>query len=341
MKDYLKKIADGGHLTAGESEQALLTIMRGEAGAEEIAGFLLGLRARGETIDELEGCVRAMRACCLSIELDDPNAIDLCGTGGDQLGTFNISTTASFVVAGAGVTVAKHGNRSVSSKSGSADVLEALGVHTVLSPEGAAECIRRTGIGFLFAPAFHPAMRHVMPVRRALGVRTMFNIMGPMCNPAGVRRQLIGAFDPDVARLVATILLRLGAEHVITVHASDGLDEITATGPTVLHVARAGMSEPETVHFDPRSLGFDHAGRADLKGGTAEDNAKIVYSILRGDDGPRRDVVLINAAYALLVAGHSDDLEECLESARISIDSGAALDKLEALRQATNLLKAA
>jgi len=341
MRSYLKRIADGEYLSAEESEQALLAIMRGEAGSEEIAGFLLGLRARGETIDELEGCVRAMRSCCLSIELDDPNAIDLCGTGGDQLGTFNISTTASFVAAGAGVTVAKHGNRSVSSKSGSADVLEALGVHTVLSPEGAAECIRRTGIGFLFAPAFHPAMRHVMPVRRALGVRTMFNIMGPMCNPAGVRRQLIGAFDADVARLVATILLRLGAEHVITVHASDGLDEITSTGPTTLHVARAGMSEPETVQFHPESLGFRRSEQADLQGGSAEDNAEIVLAILRGEDGPRRDVVLINAAYALLVAGHSDDPETCLEAARISIDSGSALAKLEALREATNLLKAA
>lgn len=341
MRSYLKKIADGEHLTALESEQALLTMMRGEAGVEEIAGFLLGLRARGETIDELEGCVRAMRACCTPIEVDDPNAIDLCGTGGDQLGSFNISTTASFVVAGAGVTVAKHGNRSVSSKSGSADVLEALDVHTVLTPEGVSECIRRTGIGFLFAPSFHPALRHVMPVRRALGVRTMFNIMGPMCNPAGVRRQLIGVFDPDVARLVATILLRLGAEHVITLHASDGLDEITLTGPTTLHIARAGMSEPETVQFSPESHGFSLSNLADLRGGSADDNAQILLSILQGETGARRDIVLINAAHALLVAGYSDDIAECLDAARISIDSGSAQAKLDELREATNLLKAA
>jgi len=341
MRAYLRKIADGERLTALESEQALLTMMRGEASVEEIAGFLLGLRARGETIDELEGCVRAMRSCCLSIALEDPNAIDLCGTGGDQLGTFNISTTASFVVAGAGVTVAKHGNRSVSSKSGSADVLEALGVHTVLSPEGVSECISRTGIGFLFAPAFHPALKHVMPVRRALGVRTMFNIMGPMCNPAMVRRQLVGVFDPDVARLVATILLRLGAEHVIAVHASDGLDEITLTGPTTLNVGRAGMSEPETVEFSPQSLGFKLSNHAALKGGSAEDNALIVRSILRGDEGPRRDIVLVNAAHALLVAGQATDIESALETAAASIDSGAAREKLDELREATILLKAA
>lgn len=341
MKAHLKKIADGERLTALESEQALLTMMRGEASAEEIAGFLLGLRARGETIDELEGCVRAMRACCLSIEVDDPNAIDLCGTGGDQLGTFNISTTASFVVAGAGVTVAKHGNRSVSSKSGSADVLEALGVHTVLSPEGVSECIRRAGIGFLFAPAFHPALKHVMPVRRALGVRTMFNIMGPMCNPAMVRRQLIGVFDPDVAKLVATILLRLGADHVMTAYASDGLDEITLTGPTTLHIARSGMSEPETVQFHPESLGFGLSDHAALKGGSADDNAEIVRSVLRGDGGPQRDVVLINSAHAILVAGRAADLESALEAAALSIDSGAAQSKLDELREATILLKAA
>lgn len=341
MRDYLKKIADGEKLTAAESEAALLTMMRGEAGPEEIAGFLLGLRARGETIDELEGCVRAMRACCVSIEVDDPNAIDLCGTGGDQLGTFNISTTASFVVAGAGVTVAKHGNRSVSSQSGSADVLEALGVHTVLTPEGVSECIRRTGIGFLFAPAFHPALRNVMPVRRALGVRTMFNIMGPMCNPAGVRRQLIGVFDPDVAKLVATILVRLGSEHVITVHASDGLDEITLTGPTTLHIGVAGSFEPTTVEFDPASLGFAAVEPSALRGGSAEHNAAIVRSVLDGQTGPQRDVVLINAAHALQVAGHSDDLEACLDSARRSIDSGAAGAKLDELREATIMLKAA
>lgn len=341
MKAYLKKIADGGQLTSDESEQALLTMMRGEASSEEIAGFLLGLRARGETIDEIEGCVRAMRACCLSIQVDDPNAVDLCGTGGDQTGTFNISTTASFVVAGAGATVAKHGNRSVSSKSGSADVLEALGVHTVLSPQGVSECISRTGIGFLFAPAFHPALKHVMPVRRALGVRTMFNIMGPMCNPAMVRRQLVGAFDAGVANLVATILLRLGAEHVITVHASDGLDEITLTGPTTLYVARPGMTEPETVEFHPGSLGFELSDHASLKGGSADDNAEIVRSVLRGDGGPRRDVVLVNAAHALLVAGRADDLESALEAAAVSIDSGAARAKLDELVEATILLKAA
>jgi len=341
VKEYLKKIAEGDRLTSEESEAALLTMMRGEASAEEIAGFLLGLRGRGESVEELEGCVKAMRACSIGIDVDDPNAVDLCGTGGDQTGTFNISTTASFVVAGAGATVAKHGNRSVSSRSGSADVLEALGIETVLSPDGVAECIRQTGIGFLFAPSFHPALRHVMPVRRALGVRTMFNIMGPMCNPAGVTRQLIGAFDPGVAHLVASILLRLGSEHVITVHADDGLDEITLTGATTLHIARSGMSEPETIEFHPSSLGFDLVGRDVLKGGTAEDNAQILQAVLAGDGGGKRDIVLINSAFALLAAGKVDTVETGVEAAARSIDSGAARRKLEELKEATILLKAA
>jgi len=341
VREYLKKIADGRRLTSEESEAALLTMMRGEASAEEIAGFLLGLRGRGETVEELEGCVKAMRACCIPIDVDDPNAVDLCGTGGDQTGTFNISTTASFVVAGAGATVAKHGNRSVSSKSGSADVLEALGIETVLSPDGVAECIRRTGIGFLFAPSFHPALRHVMPVRRALGVRTMFNIMGPLCNPAGVTRQLVGAFDADVAGLMASILLRLGSEHVVTVHASDGLDEITLTGPTTLHFARSGMSTPETVEFHPSSVGFQAASLEELRGGMAEDNAQIMHAVLGGEGGPKRDVVLINSAYALLAADKVDDVESGIEAAAHSIDSGAARQKLEQLREATILLKAA
>jgi len=282
-----------------------------------------------------------MRACLLPVKVDDANAIDLCGTGGDQLGTFNISTTAAFVAAGAGVTVAKHGNRSVSSNSGSADVLEALGVRTALEPSAVEACIRTTGIGFLFAPTFHPAMRHVMPVRKALGVRTMFNIMGPMCNPAGVTRQLVGAFDKDVARMMATILQRLGADHVITVHAEDGLDEITLTGATTLFEAKNGGREPVERRFEPESLGMSRVDLADLRGGSAEENAEILKDVLRGVKGPQRDVVLLNAAFALLVAGLDDDVEKCLAAAAESIDSGAAWKKMEALAETTTALSGA
>lgn len=341
MRRFLKPIAEGRTLSSGETEEAILTIMRGEATPAEIAGFLVGLRARGETVDELVGCVRAMRACMVPVTVDDPRAIDLCGTGGDQMGTFNISTTASFVVAGAGVTVAKHGNRSVSSNSGSADVLEALGVRTNLPREAVELCIDHTGIGFLFAPAFHPALRHVMPVRRTLGIRTMFNIMGPMCNPAGVTRQLIGVFDKDVARHMAAILSRLGAEHVITVHAEDGLDEISLVGPTSLFEFRAGMKEPAERTIEPESLGLERVTPEMLTGGTAEENARILKNVLQGETGPHRDVVVLNSAFALLVAGQSDDLESCLQAAQTSIDSGAAADKLQALIEETQILEAA
>ena len=341
MKQYLKLVADGQYLTASQAEAVILSIMRGEATPAEIAGLLMGLRSRGESIDELEGCVRAMRACALSIQVDDPNAIDLCGTGGDQLGTFNISTTACFVAAGAGATVAKHGNRSVSSNSGSADVLESLGVHTTLEAEGVEKCIRDTGVGFLFAPAFHPALRHVMPVRRALGVRTMFNIMGPMCNPANVSRQLIGVFDKNVARMMAEILLRLGSEHVITVHADDGLDEITLTGTTTLFEARRGTAGIKETVFDPADFGFDRVEPAALQGGSADENAEILLDVLSGSTGAQRDIVILNAAFALLIAGHATDIKPCLAAAAESIDSGAARQKLDALARATQLLQAA
>ncbi len=339
MKRFLKPIADGRTLSSDEAEAAIMSIMRGEASPAEIAGFLIGLRARGETLDELLGCVRAMRACLLPVKVDDPNAVDVCGTGGDQTGTFNISTTVSFVVAGAGVTVAKHGNRAVSSNSGSADVLEILGVRTSLAPAAVEECIREIGIGFLFAPTFHPAMRHVMPVRRTLGVRTMFNIMGPMCNPAGVTRQLIGVFDLDVARMMADVLLRLGCDHVITVHAEDGLDEITLSATTTLFEVKAGMHEPVERQIDPESLGFKRIEPSELRGGTAADNAVILKDVLNGKQGPQRDVVVLNSAFALLVAGHAENIDACLSAARDSIDSGAAWGSLRKLAETTKQLE--
>jgi anthranilate phosphoribosyltransferase len=334
MNEYLTILAGGGRLSREQAEQAMHLLLRGEATAEQTAGFLMGLRSRGETIDELAGFTRIMREYAVKVVSSDDDAIDLCGTGGDRSGTFNISTAAAFVCAGAGVTVAKHGNRSISSTCGSADVLAALGVSIDLGKEGVEFCLREAGIAFLFAPLFHPALKHVMPIRRALGVRTFFNILGPLCNPAGVRRQLVGAFSAEVAHTMAAILARLGAVHVAAVHADDGLDEVSISGPTTLHEVRDGiLSSPARV--TPEANGLPPAPRDALRGGTAEDNAGLLRRVLAGETGPRRDVVLLNAAYALRTSGRFGSVEEALEAALQSIDSGAARRKLDALAEAS------
>ncbi len=337
MQPYLTALAEGRTLTQEEAEAAMHQMMRGEASPEQIAGLLMGLRARGETLDELVGFTRVMRQYAVPVRVDDPHAIDLCGTGGDRSGTFNISTAAAFVCAGAGVTVVKHGNRSVSSQAGSADVLEALGVAIDLGPEGVERCLEEVGIAFAFAPRFHPAMRHVMPVRRALGVRTFFNILGPLCNPAGVRRQLVGAFRPDVAATMAAILARLGAEHVVAVHAEDGLDELSLSAPTATYEYRQGDEAPRAGRVAPEALGLPRVSLEHLRGGDAETNARLLRRVLDGEAGPHRDVVLLNATYALYVSGRfGDDLSACLEAARESIASGAALERLERLIAVSN-----
>lgn len=337
MQPYLTALAEGRTLTQEEAEAAMHQMMRGEASPEQIAGLLMGLRARGETLDELVGFTRVMRQYAVPIRVEDPHAIDLCGTGGDRSGTFNISTAAAFVCAGAGVTVVKHGNRSVSSQAGSADVLEALGVAIDLDAEGVERCLEEVGIAFTFAPRFHPAMRYVMPVRRALGVRTFFNILGPLCNPAGVRRQLVGAFRSDVAAAMATILARLGAEHVITVHAEDGLDELSLSAPTALYEYRKGDAAPRVSRVEPERLGLPRVPLEQLRGGPAEVNARLLRQVLEGEASPHRHVVLLNATYALYVSGRfGDDLQVCLEAARESIDSGAALVRLERLVKVSN-----
>ena len=331
LHDALLLLSEGRTLDEEQAASALRAIMQGDAPAEETAGFLMGLRARGETDDELVGFTRVMRAFAVSVDAGDPDAIDLCGTGGDHAGTFNISTTAAFVCAGAGVTVAKHGNRSVSSKSGSADVLEALGVHTTLGKEGVETCLRETGIAFLFAPYFHPAMKHVMPVRRALGVRTFFNILGPLCNPAGVRRQLVGAFSKPVARQMVEILRRLDARHVVTCHGADGLDEFSLTSETTFYRHHDGRDTLDVSTFSPESLGLERAESKALQGGTAEENAALLRDVLSGAPGPARDVSALNAAFALSTTERYDSLQACLDAAFESIDSGAALARLDAL----------
>ena len=330
MREYLRKLAAGEYLSEEEAEAAMHLLMRGEARPEEVAAFLMGLRTRGEHIDELTAFTRVMRAYAVPVTLPDPDAIDLCGTGGDSSGTFNISTAAAFVCAGAGVTVAKHGNRSISSRSGSADVLEALGIQVNLGREGVEYCLEHSGIAFLFAPHFHPAMRHVMPVRRLLGVRTFFNILGPLVNPAGVERQLVGAFSEEVAETMAQILARLGARRAVTVHGA-GLDEVSLSAPTTLYEVEEGAFRGRRM-WEPERLGMQRTAVASLQGGDAGENARILLDVLSGTPGPQRDVVLLNAAWALWTSGKFPRIEEAYKAAVESIDSGAALRKVEALR---------
>ncbi len=344
MTEYLRMIAAGETLSRKQAAEAMHLLMKGNAEPVEIAGFLMGLRARGETLDELIGFTRVMREYAVSVTVSDERAIDLCGTGGDQSGTFNISTTAALVCAGAGVTVAKHGNRSISSKSGSADVLKALGVDIELKKEGVEYCLKHAGIAFIFAPFFHPAMKHVMPVRRALRARSFFNILGPLCNPAGVRRQLVGAFSEEVARTMAHILAALDAHHVVAVHSEDGLDECSISAPTRVfsfqHNDAGGTGAIDEATIEPTAFGIPLASLQSLRGDTAAQNALILTRILEGEAGPPRDIVLLNATYALYTSGAFGSPAECFEAASDSIDSGkakAALDRLvDVSKQAPN-----
>jgi len=336
VKEHLQTIANGTALSRPEAEDVMRTMMSGEADPEHVAALLMGVRARDETLDELVGFTTVMREFAVDVDLDDPHAVDLCGTGGDGADTFNISTTASLVTAGAGVTVAKHGNRSVSSKSGSADVLEELGVEIELEKEGVERCLDEVGIAFLFAPYFHPAMKHVMPVRTSLGVRTFFNILGPLCNPAGVTRQIVGAFDTQTAQMMARILAELDADHVITLHSHDGMDEVSVSDGTTLFEYDAAEENPvpRSREIGPEEHGINRAAVTSLAGGDARKNAKILHDILAGEDhSPRRDVVVLNAAYALRASDRFEDVDACVDAARESIDSGAALQKLERLAE--------
>jgi anthranilate phosphoribosyltransferase len=339
MITLLKKIAAQETLTEAEAERAMHLMMTGEAEAEQIAAFLLGLRSRGESIDELVGLTRVMRQFAVPVALDDPNAIDLCGTGGDGSGTFNVSTTAAFVCAGAGVTVAKHGNRSVSSECGSSDVLESLGVNTMLPSAGVEHCLREAGIAFIFAPLFHPALKHVMPVRRKLGVRTFFNILGPMCNPAGVKRQMVGAFSKEVARSMGEILMRLEADHVLAVHSEDGMDELSISGPSVVYSydVTNGDSKLRESQVEPSLLGYKPAPATRIRGGSPKVNAQIVTNVLEGRAGPHRDVVTLNAAFALSISGRFASIGDCIVAANQSIDSGEASRSLQRLIESSNL----
>lgn len=330
IKTAINKVMAGQSLTVEEAEEVMSQVMAGEATPAQIGAYLTALRMKGETVAEITGSARAMRRPAVPVRprTSPVELVDTCGTGGDGAGTFNISTTTAFVVAGAGLKVAKHGNRSVSSKSGSADVLEALGVNLDLAPEDIARAIDEVGIGFLFAPRLHPAMKHAIGPRRELGVRTIFNILGPLTNPAGAMSQIIGVYDAALTEVLARVLGELGSRGAFVVHGHGGLDELTTTGLNRISRLKDGQVTSETL--DPLQLGFARANPADLAGGTAEENAVITRNILAGKEyGPRRDVVLLNASAALVAGNRAPDLQTGLKLAGDSIDSGVALDVLE------------
>jgi anthranilate phosphoribosyltransferase len=332
MQILTEKAEAGGHLSRQEAEAAMEEILSGRVAEDAIVALLSALRTKGETVEELVGFARAMRRHATPIFNDASRPsellVDTCGTGGDASGTFNISTTAAFVAAGAGARVAKHGNRSISSKCGSADVLEALGISLDVAPERVGAAINEIGIGFLFAPALHTAMRHAMPARRRLG-RTAFNLLGPLTNPAGARAQIAGVFSAEVVEKVASVLAELGVERAFIVHGAGGLDEISLAGETKVGEVRGGAVR--VYEITPEDFGLGRAPISAISGGDAAYNAHIIRAILAGELGPRRDIVIANAAAALVAAGRASDFLEGAHLAGESIDSGAARKKLDAL----------
>ena len=336
FKALLAKVATGASLTRAEAANAFDRMMSGEATPSQMGALLMGLRVRGETVDEITGAVTTMRAKMLGVKAP-PNAIDVVGTGGDASGSFNISTCAAFIVAGAGVPVAKHGNRALSSKSGAADVLGALGIKIELNCEQVARCIKEAGIGFMFAPAHHPAMKNVGPTRVELGTRTIFNLLGPLSNPASVKRQMIGTFSKHWIVPMAEVLNNLGSECVWVVHGSDGLDEITTSGPT--SVAALENGKVRTFEITPEDAGLPCVKPEALKGGDSTENAKALLDVLKGKKGPFRDVSIINAAAALVVAGKAKNLKDGTALAAKSIGSGEAEGSLDRLIAVSNALE--
>jgi anthranilate phosphoribosyltransferase len=328
-------LADGVDLSLEQTQDAFSAILAGEATPAQIGALLLGIQFSGITADELTGAVRALRGACEGFAVDD-DVIDTCGTGGSmqrRAAAFHVSTVSSFVVAGAGGRVAKHGNRKASATSGSADLLETLGVKIELDGAGVARCVKDAGVGFMLAPVFHPGMRHAGPVRRELGIRTVFNFAGPLANPAGVKRQVVGVADGTMASIVARVLMANGAERAMVVFGHDGLDELTVTGPSTVLEIRDGLVVEHTI--DPEALGLKRRKKAP-EGGDTEANATLARSVLAGETGPHRDIVVLNAAAGLVVAGVVDDIADGVLLATEAIDSGKAAAKLDALVTASN-----
>ncbi len=334
IKEAIAKVVAGTNLSEADAEAVMREIMQGEATDAQIAAYITALRMKGETVEEITGSARAMREKAVRIRLDAPFQVDTCGTGGDMSHTFNISTTVAFVVAGAGVAVAKHGNRSVSSRSGSADVLQALGVNIEIPSHRVEECLCEAGIAFLFAPLMHQAMKYAIGPRREIGVRTIFNVLGPLTNPAGVKAQIMGVYSADLTGLLARALGKLGLTRAFVVHGMDGLDEITVTERTKVSEYRDGNVNDYFIH--PSDFDLPAGKPEDLKGGDADENAAITIEVLKAGKGPRRDIVLLNAAAALTAAGKAKDLRDGVRLAGDAIDSGAAMKKLEHLRKFTN-----
>lgn len=336
FSSILDKLIRSENLNRDEAGQALQKMINGKVNNEQMASFLTAMRVKGETVEELTAFVKVMREAAVKPEVEVAGAVDLCGTGGDRSGTFNISTASMFVVAGAGVPVLKHGNRSVSSKSGSADVLEELGAVITLDKKEVEEVFEQTGLVFMFAPNFHPAMKHVMPARRAMGIRTFFNILGPLLNPAGVKRQVIGAYNKNVARQIAHILANLDTNFAYTVNAHDGLDEVSLTSQSEIFELNNKMVNEATT-FDPRSLGFEWAELSELQGGDAKHNADIIRSILKNKStSAQRDVILLNAAFGIHASGKAGTLTEARERAEESLGTGSARKALMQFVEVTN-----
>ncbi|SMO41189.1 anthranilate phosphoribosyltransferase [Fodinibius sediminis] len=334
--EILNKLVNHGDLTLEEARHALRLIITGKVEDERIASFLTAVRMKGETIEELTAFVEVMREAAIKPQVDTEGAVDLCGTGGDSSGTFNISTASMFIVAGAGVPVLKHGNRSVSSKSGSADVLEALGGLIDLQKEQVEQVFEEAGLVFMFAPNFHPAMRHVMKARRTVGIRTFFNILGPLLNPAMVKRQVIGAYNKDIARKIGRILANLDTEFAYTLNAHDGLDEVSLSAQTEIYELTNRMMKEATT-FDPRSLDFSWTDLEELQGGDAEYNADIIRSIMANRaEAPQQNITLLNATFAIHASGKADDLSEAKSLAEESLFSGAAEKALQRYVEVTN-----
>jgi anthranilate phosphoribosyltransferase len=329
VQDALARLLEGKNLTRAEARDVMNEVMAGEATPAQIGGFLVALRLKGETANEIAGCAEAMREHVLAVRPSRDDLVDTAGTGGDGASTINISTAAALVAAAAGAGVAKHGNRAVSSASGSADVLEALGFRLELPPAQIERSIDELGFGFLFAPTHHPAMRHAAPVRRELATRTVFNVLGPLTNPAGARAQVVGVYAPSLVRTIAEVLAQLGAKRAFVVHGAGGIDELSPAGPNlVCEVVEGRVRERE---IDPLDLGIPRCDPGELRGGSPEENAAAIRSILAGEDGGRRSAVLLNAAGAIAAAGHAADLREGVGLAREAVDSGAAGERLEQL----------
>lgn len=334
IREVIKKLTERRDLSAEEAAQAMNEVMSGEATPAQIAAFIVALRMKGESSEEITGCARVMRDKATQVNAGTSVAVDTCGTGGDARNTFNISTAAALVAAGAGVTVAKHGNRAVSSHSGSADVLKALGVNIEAPKERVEKSLREARIGFLFAPLLHGAMKYAIGPRREIGVRTVFNVLGPITNPAGAKRQLVGVYDSSLPAIIATVLRNLGSERCLVVHGDDGLDEITTTGKTL--VAELKDGKITTCQLTPEEFGLPRAKLADLTVRTIEEAADTVRAVLGGEKGPRRDVVVLNAGAAIMVSGQAEDIQSGIAKAAASIDSGAASNALDGLVRITN-----